>query len=226
MRSSKLTASSPPKETRQIIGTRSQRSLSVTKERAKHLRHISLTSRLWEETFGGNSLMKSSRSLAWLVWEVAGGAGGGGVASPETPSALCLMCSFWRRRSFLKSLAFRHGGRLASAPRPARHRAYRGEQNFWDVSVWQAKEKKTFHYVHSEALAIAALKMSVSSCWSFSLSHQQIWLREQREPQRKEWLWCASILWRMKEFQLTFNLHWRKQMVAFFILYWNKCVNK
>lgn len=165
--------------------------------------------------------MKSSRSLGWLVWEVVGGAGGAGVASLETPSALCLACSFRSRRSFLKSLAFRHGGRLTSAPRPDGQRTYRGEHNFLDVPVRQAdeeKKKKAFHFVLTEASVTAALKMPVSSYFRFSffLSRQQIWLREQRESQRGEWLWCASILWRMKEFHLTFNLHWRGQMVVFF----------
>lgn len=128
--------------------------------------------------------MKSSKSLGWLVWEVAGGAG---VASSETPSALCLTCSFWSRRSFLKSLAFRQGGRLASAPRPEGQRTYRGEQNFLKVPVRQAEEKKkTFQFIHTEASATVALKMPVSSDFRFFSSHQQIWLREQREPQRKE----------------------------------------
>lgn len=113
--------------------------------------------------------MKSSRSLGWLVWEVAGGAAGvagAGVASPEAPSALCLTCSFWSRRSFLRSLALRHGGRLASAPRPARQKTDR-EQNFLDVLVRPAEKEKTFLFVHTEASATAALKMSVSSYFSF-----------------------------------------------------------
>lgn len=78
-----------------------------------------LTSRQWEELSGNDSLMKSSRVLGWLVW---GGVGGVGETMEETPSAPCLICSFWRRRSFLRSLAFRHGGRLASAPTPAPQR--------------------------------------------------------------------------------------------------------
>lgn len=129
------------------MGTQSLHSLSLKKNGAEHLLHIPLTSRLWEESFGGNSLMKSSRSLGWLVWGVARGAG---VALPETPSALCLTCSFWSHRSFLKSLAFRHGGRLASAPTPARQKTHRGEQNFLDVPVktGRKKKKKLFHFVH------------------------------------------------------------------------------
>lgn len=66
--------------------------------------------------------MKSSRGLGWLVWV---GVGGVGETMEATPSASCLICSFWRRRSFLKSLAFRHGGRLASAPTPAPERKER-----------------------------------------------------------------------------------------------------
>lgn len=75
-----------------------------------------LTSRQWEELSGNDSLMKSSRGLGWLLCV---GVGGLGDTMEETPSASCLICSFWWRRSFLKSFAFRHGGRLASAPTPA-----------------------------------------------------------------------------------------------------------
>lgn len=115
--------------------------------------------------------MKSSRSLGWLVWEVAGGAG---APSEETPSALCLTCSFWSRRSFLTSLAFRHRGRLASAPRPAWQRTRRGERNCLDAPLRRAdEEKKTFQShrprrgfsfsLTSSSSAAAVLKMSVSS---------------------------------------------------------------
>lgn len=83
-----------------------------------------LTSRQWEKLSGNDSLMKSSSVLVWLVWV---GVGGVGETMEETPSACCLICSFWRRRSFLKSLAFRHGGRLGSAPIPAPQKRKEGD---------------------------------------------------------------------------------------------------
>lgn len=69
-----------------------------------------LTSSRWVASSGNNSLTKSSSDLGWMAREGAG-------LVRETPC--CLVCSFWRRRSFLRSLAFRHGGRLGSAPLPA-----------------------------------------------------------------------------------------------------------
>lgn len=75
-----------------------------------------LTSRQWEELSGNGSLMKSSRVLGTLVWL---GVGEVGVTVEGTPSVCCLISSFWWRRSFLKSLAFRHGGLSGSTPIPA-----------------------------------------------------------------------------------------------------------
>lgn len=98
--------------------------------KTEYLLYILLTSRQWEESLGNDSLMKSSRSLGWFVWQ---GAGGAGEMMEETPSTSCLVCSFWRRRSFRSSLAFRHGGRLASAPSPASQRIKRGNFNFLDT---------------------------------------------------------------------------------------------
>lgn len=136
--------------------------------------------------------MKSSSSLGWFVWEVAGGAG---EASEETPpSALCLTCCFWSRRSFRKSLAFRHGGRLASAPRPARPRTHGGDQGGKGE-----KNTHTFQIVRRpcRGLSFKGNKQRLSSCCSenvcfqlfsgfvFFLGQQQIQWKEQREPQSK-----------------------------------------
>ena len=84
----------------------------IKKKESTHSRFL-LTSRQWEELSGSDSLMKSSRGLVWAA------VGGEGETMEGTPSAFCLIWSFWRRRSFLKSLAFRHGGRAGSAPIPA-----------------------------------------------------------------------------------------------------------
>lgn len=137
--------------------------------------------------------MKSSRSLGWLVWEVAGGAG---APSEETPSALCLTCSFWSRRSFLTSLAFRHRGRLASAPRPAWQRTRRGERNCLDAPLRRADEgeKNNISITTSPPRLqlqlneqLLSSRCSENVCFQLFgfvfFSHQQIWWREQREPQ-------------------------------------------
>lgn len=81
--------------------------------------NILLTSRQWEAVLIEDSLMKSSRDFGGLVWV---GVGGGGDTVEETAPASFLIWSFWSRRSFLNSLAFRHGGRLVSAPTPASQR--------------------------------------------------------------------------------------------------------
>lgn len=84
-----------------------------TKNKAKFQKQAALktllTSRRSEELSSKDSLMKSSSVLGWLVLA--------GFAS-EIPAPCCLFWSFWRRRSFLKSLAFLQGGRLGSAPNP------------------------------------------------------------------------------------------------------------
>ena len=66
--------------------------------------------------------MNASRGLGWGAWPGGASVGVGvvGVAgeAPESPPTARLICSFCRRRSFRRSLAFRQGGRAGSAPFP------------------------------------------------------------------------------------------------------------
>lgn len=135
----------------------------IKREKESTYSRFLLTSRQWEELSGNDSLMKSSRSLGWLVWVGAGGVG-------ETPSACCLTCSFWRRRSFLKSLAFRHGGRLGSAPIPAPQRKEKELSKLSKNTILNLVQQSIFKALpgdNMEQKEAVTRNNSITPCWTW-----------------------------------------------------------
>lgn len=129
--------------------------------------------------------MKSSRGLGWLAWV---GVGGVGETMAETPSASCLICSFWRRRSFLKSLAFRHGGRLASAPTPAPQRKERRGGGLSKLPKLGGVPQKHFLiYFHPKDMA---LHFQSLSRWEYG--GKEAVIRNNSIP--PFWMWITTFL--------------------------------